>query len=188
MSVRVTASVDARCSRVIDLAPERWVAPVCGHVEGPPAAPVTLELFGHYAQPECGRAYAAVLQVQSLAPRLRVLYRHAPSPAGTRLCRVAEAAGLQGEFWAAHHDLYRRQREPFELGGLVERLGLAPARFLADVDSELVDELLTRHREVAANFGVRRGPAARVNRIWVTDPTDPRELCRAVRTASRSRR
>src|SRR5215212_6528804 len=85
------------------------------HVQGPPAAPVTLVEYGDYECPYCGAAYPIAKRLQErLGDRLRFVFRNFPlttvHPPSEHAAEAAEAAGAQGKFWEMHDELYQHQR------------------------------------------------------------------------------
>src|SRR5262249_16679471 len=67
------------------------------HIQGSPAAPVTLVEYGDYECPYCGAAYPIVKQLQTrLGERLRFVFRNFPittsHPHAERAAEAAEAA------------------------------------------------------------------------------------------------
>src|SRR6202030_4568028 len=82
-----------------------------GHVLGPADAPLTLEEFGDFQCPPCGKLSEPINQLQKQY-NLRVIFREFPLPvhahAREAAC-AAEAAGMQGRFWQMHDLLFREQ-------------------------------------------------------------------------------
>ena len=82
-----------------------------GHVLGPADAPVTVEEYGDFQCPPCGKLSEPINQLQK-QHNLRVIFREFPLPmhahAREAAC-AAEAAGLQGRFWQMHDLLFKEQ-------------------------------------------------------------------------------
>ena len=81
------------------------------HVLGPADAVVTLEEFGDFQCPPCGRLSEPINQLQKQY-NLRVIYREFPLPIHAHAkdaAYAAEAAARQGRFWQMHDLLYREQ-------------------------------------------------------------------------------
>jgi protein-disulfide isomerase len=81
------------------------------HVRGPANARVTLEEFGDFQCPPCGKLADTLLKVEhDYGTSVRVVFREFPLPmhehAQTAAC-AAEAAGLQGRFWEMHDLLFQ---------------------------------------------------------------------------------
>ena len=123
------------------------------HVRGRPGAIVVIE----YADFEC--PYCALLHERLLRAPIRRVFRHFPvrssHPRAWAAACAAEAAALQGAFWAMHDSLYADQGrlEDPHLWERARELGLDVERFDADRRS---DEVLAR---VKCDFraGVRCG-------------------------------
>src|SRR5437660_11541016 len=81
------------------------------HVLGPDNAAVTLEEFGDFQCPPCGRLSEPINQLQKQY-NIRVIYRNFPLPihahAKEAAC-AAEAASRQGKFWQMHDLLFKEQ-------------------------------------------------------------------------------
>jgi protein-disulfide isomerase len=111
-------------------------------------------VYGDYECPFCA---AAEMRLRTLP--LRVAFRHFPvrssHPRAEAAAQAAEAAALQGAFWAMHDALFDDQGrlEDPHLWARAERLGLDVTRFEADRRSEAVAA------KVRADFhgGVRAG-------------------------------
>jgi protein-disulfide isomerase len=123
------------------------------HVRGPGHAELVV-VYGDYECPFC-----AALELRLRELPLRVAFRHFPvrgtHPRALAAACAAEAASLQGAFWAMHDALFADQGrlEDPHLWARAERLGLDLARFEADRRSEAVAA------RIAADFrgGVRAG-------------------------------
>jgi protein-disulfide isomerase len=81
------------------------------HVRGPANARVTLEEFGDFQCPPCGKLADTLLKVEhDYGTSVRVVFREFPLPmhehAKTAAC-AAEAAGLQDRFWEMHDLLFQ---------------------------------------------------------------------------------
>src|SRR5207245_6444507 len=84
------------------------------HVEGPSSARMVLVEYGDYQCPYCGAAYPIVKKVQKeLGTKLRFVFRNFPittsHPQAEWAAETAEAAAVQGKFWAMHDFLYENQ-------------------------------------------------------------------------------
>jgi protein-disulfide isomerase len=120
--------------------------------------------YGDYECPYCA-AFDA--RVSTLAVRL--CFRHFPvrtthARAHAAAC-AAEAAALQGEFWAMHDALFADQGrlEDPHLWARAERLGLDVARFDADRRSDAVGTLVKEHFRAGVRAGVAGTPTAFVD-------------------------
>jgi protein-disulfide isomerase len=87
---------------------------------------------------------------EQLAGQVRFAFRHFPlieiHPHALAAAQAAEAAAQQGRFWEMHDTLFHRQAalEDEDLAGYALQLGLDPARFADDRDSEGVVERIWR--------------------------------------------
>jgi len=130
------------------------------HAQGSADAPVTLLEYGDYECPYCGKAYPIVKRLQErLGDRLRFVFRNFPlaelHPNATAAAEFAEAAALQGKFWAMHDMLFEHQRalNPTNLHAYARSL---------DLDREGLEDALrngTPRDRVRKDFmsGVRSG-------------------------------
>ena len=122
-------------------------------MRGPEDAPLVI-VYGDYECPFC-----AALEVRLRARPYRVAFRHFPvrssHPRAEAAAHAAEAAAVQGAFWAMHDALFDDQGrlEDPHLWARAERLGLDVERFDADRRSAAVAD------RVRADFrgGVRAG-------------------------------
>ncbi len=81
------------------------------HIRGSATARVTLEEYGDFQCPPCGRLFPILTALEhDYGDRLRVVFRHKPlhqhEYAVLAAC-AAEAAGLQGQFWEMHDLLFQ---------------------------------------------------------------------------------
>lgn len=144
------------------------------HIRGPASAPVTLEEFGDFQCPPCGKLSDPINQLErDYRPRLRVIFRHFPLPVHAHAREAAlasEAAGLQGRFWEMHDLLYREQSvwsQAGDVGPLFNSyagmLGLNVDRFKKDRESEQVEEHVASDQKHGAALGVRNTPTVFLN-------------------------
>ena len=122
-------------------------------MRGPEGAPPAI-VYGDYECPFC-----AALEVRLRTLPYRVAFRHFPvrgsHPRAEAAAHAAEAAAVQGAFWAMHDALFADQGrlEDPHLWARAERLGLDVERFEADRRSPAV---AARVRE-QFHGGVRAG-------------------------------
>jgi protein-disulfide isomerase len=152
------------------------------HVRGNPKASVTLEEFGDYQCPPCGKLAGPIKQLeQDFDPRLRVIFHHFPLPNhvhAREAATAAEAAGLQGRFWEMHDLLYQEQAvwskvadvQPLFLS-YVGILGLDVERFKKDVQSDNVKARVLSDQTRGTSLGVQNTPTIFLNDRAVA-PTD----------------
>ena len=81
------------------------------HIRGGATARVTLEEYGDFQCPPCGRLFPVLTALEhDYGDRLRVIFRHKPlhrHEHGVLAARAAEAASLQGRFWEMHDLLFQ---------------------------------------------------------------------------------
>jgi protein-disulfide isomerase len=84
------------------------------HVAGLDDAAVTLVEYGDYECPYCGMAYPIAKAAQrALGHRIRFVFRNFPlaeaHPHARQAAQAAEAAAVQGKFWAMHDTIFEHQ-------------------------------------------------------------------------------
>lgn len=157
------------------------------HARGNPNAPVTLEEYGDYECPPCGKLAEPLKKLESdYGDKLRVIFRQFPLPVhahSTEAARAAEAAGLQGKFWEMHDLIYREQaswtskavdaRQMFV--SYARMLGLDVDRFERDVNSEAVKDRVEGDHAHGESIGVKATPSVFINNKYIVpqgdDPT-----------------
>jgi protein-disulfide isomerase len=152
------------------------------HIRGNPDAPVTLEEFGDFQCPPCGKFSEFVEELlKEYNPRLRLVFRNFPLSGhehAREAALAAEAAGLQGKFWEMHDTLYREQdtwskapnvRELFE--SYAGTIGLDVDQFKKDVDGDKARERVDSDRALADFLGVKATPTLFIN----NRPVEPKD-------------
>jgi Protein-disulfide isomerase len=145
-----------------------------GHVLGSAEAPVTLEEFGDYQCPPCGRIATVIGRMeQDYRPRLRIIFRNLPFAIHAHAheaALAAEAAALQGRFWEMHDLLYKEQaawssaadaRVLFE--SYAGMIGLDLERFRRDMDGEATKARVAADQQRATSLGVTSTPSIFIN-------------------------
>ncbi len=128
------------------------------HLRGPATAPVLIE-YADFECPFCAALSAALARVQA-----RRVFRHFPvrssHPRAWPAACAAEAAGLQGRFWAMHDALFGDQGrlEDPHLWQRAQALGLNLERFDADRRSDAVRERVRRDFQSGVRAGVVTTP------------------------------
>ncbi|MCS7010356.1 MAG: peptidylprolyl isomerase [Anaerolineales bacterium] len=125
------------------------------HVLGPKDASVTILLFTDLQCPACALLATTLKQIREAHPtdvRLAVFYLPDNRFDKSRLAwQAAEAAGYQGKFWDMYDFLLARQADWYPLSpdsfrlwleGQTETIGLDPAQFWMDFESESLAALL----------------------------------------------
>jgi protein-disulfide isomerase len=145
------------------------------HAIGPENAAVTLEEFGDYQCPPCGAMFPEVKKIEGeYGDKIRFVFRQNPLPQihkfAISAAHAAEAAGLQGRFWAMHDKLYEEQKnwanatDPRSLFiEYAKTIGLDVDRFTRDMASEEADNRLVEDHKRAAAVGVTGTPTFFVN-------------------------
>ena len=152
------------------------------HIRGNPDAPVTLEEFGDFQCPPCGKFSEFVEELlKEYNSRLRLVFRNFPLSGhehAREAALAAEAAGLQGKFWEMHDTLYREQetwtkapnvRELFE--SYAGTIGLNVDQFKKDVDGDKARERVDSDRALADFLGVKATPTLFIN----NRPVEPKD-------------
>lgn len=161
------------------------------HHDGPFDAPVTLVEYGDYECPYCGEAYGTIkILKEMLGAQLCFVFRNFPltqmHPHALNAAAFAEAAALQGKFWAAHDILYENQ-------GALGRRDLA--RYAAELGLEQAPDRANNDalfQRINADFfgGVRSGvngtPCLFINGTRYDGPRDAHTLLFALRDAMRN--
>jgi protein-disulfide isomerase len=128
------------------------------HVRGAPDAPLVIE-YGDYECPYCAQADALLTGLE-----VRRVFRHFPvvskHPRARVLAAAAEAAGLQGAYWAFHDSLYADQGrlDDPHLWDRVRRLGLDLERFEEDRRSDAIAARVDRDFRSGVRAGVTTTP------------------------------
>jgi protein-disulfide isomerase len=144
------------------------------HVRGAANAPVTLEEYGDFQCPPCGRLAEPLQQIEKdYGSHLRVIFRNFPFTIhehAHEAAYAAEAAGLQGRFWEMHDLLYREQAiwaNSKEVQTLFEAyagmIQLDVERFKKDMASERVREKVESDRKLGEALGVKNTPTIFIN-------------------------
>jgi protein-disulfide isomerase len=167
-----------------------------GHVLGPADSPVTLEEFGDFQCPPCGKLSEPINQLQKQY-NLRVIFREFPLPMHSHsreAACAAEAAGLQGRFWQMHDLLFKEQavwsnaadaRALFNAYAGMLQLDLD--RFKRDMDSEPVLRQVETDQQRGSNIGVKTTPTIFLNNQAVaSDQLMPENFAGAVEAAVKS--
>jgi len=161
------------------------------HIQGPPAAPVTLVEYGDYECPHCKRAYPIVKEIRGrMGSRLRFVFRNFPlresHPHAQHAAEAAESAGAQGRFWEMHDRLFERQ---FALDdeSLVEYagdLGLDVQRFRKDLTAGAYAPRVREDFRSGVTSGVNGTPTFFINESRHDGAWDPEPLLAALERAA----
>jgi protein-disulfide isomerase len=165
------------------------------HVLGPADAAVTLEEFGDFQCPPCGKLSEPINQLQKRY-NLRVIYREFPLPIhanAKEAAFAAEAAARQGRFWQMHDLLYREQavwskstdaRALFNAYAGMLQLDLD--RFKKEIDSAEVRQQVELDQHRGAAIGVKNTPTIFINNEAVEGTkSNPDDLTALVEAAAK---
>ena len=166
------------------------------HVLGPDNAPVTLEEFGDFQCPPCGKLSEPINQLQKQY-NIRVIYRNFPLPmhahAKEAAC-AAEAASRQGKFWQMHDLLFKEQAvwsQSMDARALFQAyagmLQLDVTRFRTDMESGEVQKQIELDQHRGAAIGVKNTPTLFLNNQAIApNDTNPEKLPSLVENAIKS--
>ncbi|HJT44829.1 MAG TPA: thioredoxin domain-containing protein [Chthoniobacterales bacterium] len=143
-----------------------------GHVLGPANAPLTLEEYGDFQCPPCGKLSEPINELQK-KHNLRVIFREFPlamhAHAREAAC-AAEAAGLQGRFWQMHDLLFKEQAvwsnstdAQTLFTAYAGMLQLDLERYKRDIASPEVIQKVDDDQRRGAQIGVRTTPTIFLN-------------------------
>ena len=166
------------------------------HVLGPAKPTITLEEFGDFQCPPCGKLSEPINQLQKQY-NLRVIFREFPLPMhahAREAATAAEAAGLQGRFWEMHDLLFKEQavwsnspdaRTLFT--AYAGMLGLDLDRFKRDMDGAEVKQQIDFDLQRGALIGVKTTPTIFLNNQAVPpEQLKPENFPAAVEAAVKS--
>jgi protein-disulfide isomerase len=140
---RASSSTNAqRASQVPTNAPAGANPP---NMLGSPTAAVTVEEFADFQCPTCATTHPTMKEIQSTyGSRIKFVFRNYPLPMHDKsydAAVAAEAAGMQGKFWAMQDQLFNNQQSWAAPGvdnrqiwaGYAEKIGLDVEKFKTDV-------------------------------------------------------
>ena len=166
------------------------------HVHGEANAPVTLEEFGDFQCPPCGKLAGPTKQLEAAyGSQLRVIFRQFPLPVkvhahAQEAALAAEAAGLQSRFWEMHDLLYREQEVWSKVAdaralfhGYAGMLGLDLDRFEKDMDGAEAKERIAIDRKRGEALGVHSTPTIFINNRLSPTPVEVAGLRTAIDAA-----
>lgn len=153
------------------------------HVMGSPTASVTVEEFADFQCPACASTHPAMKEIQSIyGNKIKFIFRQFPLaiPAHDKAYEAAiaaEAAGMQGKFWAFQDQLFTNQQVWSQApnykelwAGYAEKAGLDLAKFQSDASGtaakQRVDQDLSRGR----GMSVGSTPSIYINGRLVPSP------------------
>lgn len=141
---------------------------------GPADAPVTLEEYGDFQCPPCGKLSDPINEIQHDYNRqVRLIFRNFPlvnHQHALEAAYAAEAAGLQDHFWQMHDLLYKDQAvwsNSADVRALFYAyagyIGLNIERFKVDMDSDKVKERVAADQNQGTSLGIKNTPTIFVN-------------------------
>jgi len=165
------------------------------HIQGPPAAAVTLVEYGDYQCPYCREAYFMLAKLlPKLGDNVRLVFRNFPltqmHPNAEHAAEAAEAAAAQGRFWEMHDMLYERQ-ENLEDDALLTYAaddGLDADRFESEFSQRKYTDRVREDFQSGIRSGVNGTPTFFINGHRLDGPLDLESLTEAVTIAMGSHR
>lgn len=141
---------------------------------GPQTSSVTLEEFADFQCGGCAAAHPVVKEIKSVyGDKIRLIYRNYPLPNHDKsydAAVAAEAAGLQGKFWAMQDQLFLNQqswstapnyRELWT--GYAEKIGLDIQKWQTDVSGGAAKSRVEQDISRAKALGVSSTPTVYIN-------------------------
>lgn len=153
---------------------------------GPEDAPVTIVAYADYQCPYCARTSSVLRALHDRYPEdVRLVYRHLPADnihdKALLAVQAAEAAGLQGHFWAMHDLLYDTQDAWAELAPQefpawakeqAASLGLDQDQFSEDFQSQEITAMAEEAWQDGLQQEISHVPFVRINyRRYRMEPT-----------------
>ena len=168
------------------------------HVRGPLNAPVTVEEYGDFQCPPCGRIYPELKKIeQEYGEKVKVVFHNFPIASQHRFAMIAaeaaEAAGFQGKYWEMHDKLYENQQAwatsddpgPAFIG-YARDIGLDLDRFTRDMNGPEAKRRVEQDMAMGESAGVNATPTFIVNgRQLRTEATSPDGLRTAINVMMR---
>ncbi|NJL41624.1 MAG: DsbA family protein [Leptolyngbyaceae cyanobacterium RM2_2_4] len=165
-------------------------------IQGVLSAKVVLVMYGDYQDPRSASVYKLIKVIkQELSASfgesyLCFIFRHFPQTQihshAQRAAQTAEAAAVQGQFWAMHDTLFDHQQK-LENGYLIEYandLGLDIPQFLKELPKQVHIDHINQDIEGGMKSGVITAPALFINGNRYTGHWNTAELTAAVTSAS----
>ena len=143
---------------------------------GAPSAAVTVEEFADFQCPTCATLHTKMKEINSLyAGRIKFIYRNYPLQMhknAFEASTAAEAAGLQGKFWAMQDQLFTNQKtwsNSTEARKLFEeyanKIGLDVTKFQADMASFPIKTRIDADMERGNALKITGTPSVFINGI-----------------------
>ncbi len=164
------------------------------HIQGSPAAIVTLVEYGDYQCPDCLQAHPIMIDIQEhLRDKMRLVFRNFPlttvHPLAQRAAEAAEAAGAQGKFWEMHDYLYEHQAHlnNDDLLRYAQEIRLDIGRFTRDLESHAFAARVREDVESGIKSGVNGTPTFFINELRHDGPNDLESLTSEILKAASER-
>lgn len=134
------------------------------------SSPVILEEYGDYQCPPCAMLHPELKKIEAeYGDQVRFVFHHFPLEQRHKnaldAAHAAEAARMQGKFREMHDRLYANQEGWKDLPdarplfvGFARNLGLNPERFVSDMESGRVDQIVKADVQRGQSAGVTGTP------------------------------
>ena len=142
---------------------------------GSPTAAVTVEEFADFQCGSCAAVHPVMKEIQSIyGSKIKLIFRNYPLPNHDKAfdaAVVAEAAGIQGKFWAMQDQLFTNQQtwaspsaNAKQLWGeYAQKIGLDVQQFQNDIAGMAAKSRVEQDRSRGAALGVNSTPSIFVN-------------------------
>lgn len=152
------------------------------HIKGNKDAAITIVEYSDFQCPACAAYEPVVSQVlEELGEDARFVYRHFPlrqvHPNAQLAAQAAEAAAMQGAFYAMHDELFATQRSWSNLedpstffSDLAAKLELDTKQFTNDINSQEARNAVNEDFQSGSQSAVRGTPSFYVNGQKITNP------------------
>lgn len=140
------------------------------HILGNGQADLTIVEYGDYQCPHCGKAHSVIKEMMAeLGSQIRFVFRNFPlsemHPYAKSAALAAEAAALQGKFWAMHDAIFENQNSLNDqwLLDMAQQLELDMDKFRSDLNDESIVDRVEGDFESGMMSGVNGTPTFFVN-------------------------
>jgi protein-disulfide isomerase len=149
---------------------------------GSSSAPVTIVEYADFECPACQDYYPILKQlITDENGTVRFVYRYFPLPQHPNAiisAEAAQAAGMQGQFWAMHDLLFANYTDWENLSdptsvfvGYAAKIGISTTTFLADLTSPAVDKVVTDAYKADTTAGLDYTPTLFINGTRIDNPS-----------------
>jgi len=153
---------------------------------GPKDASIVLDVFSDFQCPYCANFSPVLHELAQKYPKdIRVVFHYLPltqiHDKATLAAQAAEAAALQGYFWAMHDTLFASQSQWASmtldeftawLKDQAKALNMNTTKFNSDLTSKDVIKAVTDSASVAAQLNIQSTPSVIINRILRSSRND----------------